>query len=78
MRVIQIDGGSEVVAGPEVQSAGVLYPGERMDMIVQWDPSFAEPNSQLSIKLDPEYDAILFALPILKFDAEILSSKTKP
>ena len=49
MEVIQIDGGNEIATAPASDSIGILFPGERMDIIAS--------NHQvttLSITLDPE------------------------
>ena len=57
MKVFEIDGGNEVKTSPESSSVGVLYPGERMDLVVE---CFADPEvtgSLLSVTLDAEYVA---------------------
>lgn len=49
MEVIQIDGGNEIATAPATESIGILYPGERIDIITS--------NHQvttLSVTLDPE------------------------
>ena len=33
MRVIKIDGGNDIVSSDPVDSVGILYPGERIDII---------------------------------------------
>ena len=77
MRVIQVDGGNDVTATPEVQAVGVLYPGERTDTIVWRDANSQHGDLQLNITLDPEYGASLLSGDILNHDIEISSSRTK-
>jgi hypothetical protein len=53
MTVIQIDGGNNVEPMSSSSAIGILYPGERMDMIVEWPQ--AEPGSNFTVILDTEY-----------------------
>ncbi|KAG0648377.1 Diphenol oxidase 2 [Hyphodiscus hymeniophilus] len=48
MRVIKIDGGNDVVPSASVESVGILYPGERVDIISDG------PGNSLTIALDLE------------------------
>jgi hypothetical protein len=50
MQVIKIDGGNDIVPSDSVQSVGILYPGERMDVVTS-----LEYAKGVSITLDPEY-----------------------
>jgi hypothetical protein len=50
MNVVQIDGGNAIVPSPAVDSIGILYPGERMDVIISNDQ-----NINLTVALDDEY-----------------------
>jgi FtsP/CotA-like multicopper oxidase with cupredoxin domain len=51
MTLIQVDGGSNVV--PQTAgSMGVLFPGQRMDVILRWDASSS--SSKIQIALDTE------------------------
>lgn len=53
MTVIQLDGGGEIQTGPGVDTIGVLYPGERMDVIIALDTTL-DASSSLVIILDQE------------------------
>ncbi|KAH8669773.1 multicopper oxidase-domain-containing protein [Tricladium varicosporioides] len=50
---LTIDGGFNI-AGTRSGSVGILYPGERVDVIVKWDNSTDVTLSQLHVDLDPE------------------------
>ena len=54
MRVLKIDGGNPIVPSDSVESIGILYPGERMDLISSGG------GESLVISLDPEYALALF------------------
>jgi hypothetical protein len=58
MHLIQVDGGSEVAEGNYAASVGVVYPGERVDVVVERIPWYAEGNSVIRIELDAEYDSV--------------------
>jgi hypothetical protein len=50
MEVIQIDGGNAIAPSNSVDSVGILYPGERMDIVTtSWNAT------TMSITLDTEY-----------------------
>ena len=49
MKVLKIDGGNAIAPSELVDSVGILYPGERMDIITSTQDARA-----LSITLDPE------------------------
>jgi hypothetical protein len=65
MTLVAVDGGNSVATGtPSTTSIGLLYPGERMDMIVQRSTEGTEDlatteesraESTLTIALDLEY-----------------------
>jgi FtsP/CotA-like multicopper oxidase with cupredoxin domain len=50
MKVVEIDGGNIIVPSPAVDSIGILYPGERMDVIISNDQTI-----NLTVALDEEY-----------------------
>lgn len=52
MSVIQVDGGNKVKKHAEADSVGVLYPGERVDLIVELKESTENPR--LEVTLDQE------------------------
>ncbi|TVY39252.1 Laccase [Lachnellula subtilissima] len=58
MTIIEIDGGNEIERSPEVSSVGILYPGERMDLLVECPMGSEAAGSHLSITLDAENFAI--------------------
>jgi hypothetical protein len=47
MKVVEIDSGNAIVPSPAVDSIGILYPGERMDVIISNDQA-----TSLTIALD--------------------------
>jgi hypothetical protein len=49
IRVIKIDGGNDILSSDPVESVGILYPGERMDIITSGG------GKSLTMTLDPEY-----------------------
>ena len=53
MTAFQVDGGNEVNSTPRSLSVGILYPGERIDMIVEW-PRNDRTEPILTIILDTE------------------------
>jgi hypothetical protein len=52
MSAIQVDGGNKVDEHAKVESVGVLYPAERVDLIVELQDLVE--NTQLEITLDQE------------------------
>ncbi|KUJ20809.1 uncharacterized protein LY89DRAFT_611217 [Mollisia scopiformis] len=54
MTVITLDGGNEVASAPAASSVGVLYPGERMDVIIEKVETENEKEAIMTIKLDKE------------------------
>jgi hypothetical protein len=58
MHLIQVDGGSEVAEAKEAASVGIVYPGERVDIVVERIPWFAEGNPVIRIEMDDEYDSV--------------------
>ncbi|KAH8802618.1 laccase iv [Xylogone sp. PMI_703] len=58
MSLFQVDGGGEVKPSPYSSSIGILYPGERVDILLDWDVGPYDTESFLSITLDKENFAI--------------------
>jgi hypothetical protein len=56
--VLETDGGHRVEQMLPSSAVGILYPGERMDMLVEWPQVEAESN--LAVILDTEYILPLF------------------
>lgn len=54
MKVFEIDGGNQIHQSPESSAIGVLYPGERIDLVIECDRDSAV-QSHLSVTLDAEY-----------------------
>jgi hypothetical protein len=54
MSVFQLDGGNEINPSKPASSVGVLYPGERMDILIEWNVKPQSSDSYLSITLDSE------------------------
>lgn len=54
MNPIQVDGGCEVV-GFASDYLGILYPGERVDILVKWDSEVLSTGSELEIMMNLEY-----------------------
>jgi hypothetical protein len=54
MTVLQIDGGNDIARSPESSSVGILYPGERMDLIVECPAGAENTDAHLSVTLDAE------------------------
>lgn len=52
-RVIEVDGGCPVEA-PTTNSLGILYPGERMDVMLDWSSVDSKNSPQFRIKVDDE------------------------
>jgi FtsP/CotA-like multicopper oxidase with cupredoxin domain len=48
MTVIQVDGGGNVIPHT-ASSVGVLFPGQRMDVILRWDSSASSSNIQIAL-----------------------------
>lgn len=42
------------ISGSAADSAGIIYPGERVDVVLEWD-QISESSSELLVSLDPEY-----------------------
>jgi hypothetical protein len=51
--VFRVDGGQSIASSEIVDSVGVLYPGERVDILVGWEVN-RESDSVLIISLDEE------------------------
>ncbi|EHK96357.1 putative Laccase-2 [Glarea lozoyensis 74030] len=55
MHLIEVDGGGEVSGGLGSSSIGVIYPGERVDIILGPNLHFDKSKMVMSIELDAEY-----------------------
>ncbi|KAH8662377.1 multicopper oxidase-domain-containing protein [Xylariales sp. PMI_506] len=53
LRAVAVDGGSPVAAEP-AEAVGIIYPGERTDVLLQWTQSEEVIDPMLHIRLDPE------------------------
>lgn len=53
LRAVIVDGGYPIVAD-SADSVGIIYPGERVDLIVDWSADAASHGPHLHISLDPE------------------------
>ena len=60
MSVVEIDGGNQIEPTPPVDSIGILYPGERMDVIVSGNQI-----TDLIISLDQESKPLSPFRPLL-------------
>jgi len=56
LQVISVDGGLPIIA-EEASSVGILYPAERMDIIVSWEKNALAQDTALHVQLDDEYVA---------------------
>jgi len=55
MTVIQVDGGCKIEPVSNIQSIGILYPGERVDFLALWEEDLtAETVPEIIINLDKE------------------------
>lgn len=50
----QVGGGGRLQANEDSESIGILYPGERVDMIVEWDQILPDQPPHLFVILDQE------------------------
>jgi len=84
---LTVDGGFKISsdANKTFDSVGILYPGERVDLLLQWDEPAAADQSLLYITLDPEYFTSILLPPfaptdLLKQEFQIpqLSPPSKP
>ena len=53
MLAIQVDGGNDIEA-VYADSVGILYPGERVDIIARWRIGYANRGPLLHVSLDQE------------------------
>ncbi|KAK0108741.1 hypothetical protein ONS96_002586 [Cadophora gregata f. sp. sojae] len=53
LKTLTVDGGYPIL-GRVASSVGILYPGERVDVLVTWNPQAAFTPPELRIFLDPE------------------------
>lgn len=63
MTVVQLDGGESITNSEITDSIGILYPGERMDVIIYWPDEEQENESYLVIALD---DELVLVVPFLE------------
>jgi len=54
MTLFKVDGGNAVASAPVTQSIGILYPGERIDVVVQRLDIEEQKGTVLTIRLDRE------------------------
>jgi FtsP/CotA-like multicopper oxidase with cupredoxin domain len=54
IKVVQVDGGNHVEGSAITDSVGIIYPGERVDIIVDWTKCQDEFSSYLIVALDRE------------------------
>jgi FtsP/CotA-like multicopper oxidase with cupredoxin domain len=54
MKVIGVDGGSRIGDSAITDSLGILYPGERVDVVAEWTNCPDDFNSSLTVALDRE------------------------
>jgi hypothetical protein len=54
---LTVDGGFKIAydANKTFDSVGILYPGERVDLLLKWDEPATADKPLLYINLDPEY-----------------------
>lgn len=53
LQVIEVDGGCPVETSPQ-RSLGILYPGERIDVMLDWAPADTRKSPHLHIQVDEE------------------------
>jgi hypothetical protein len=63
LSAIQVDRSGRLQANEESESIGILYLGERVDMIVEWDENPPDQPPNLVVVLDQEQDQ---PIPLLK------------
>ena len=51
---LTIDGGFQIT-GVAADTVGILYPGERVDLLLSWNKDFNTHPKKINIFLDPEY-----------------------
>jgi hypothetical protein len=56
LSAIQVDRSGRLQANEESESIGILYLGERVDMIVEWDENPPDQPPNLVVVLDQEQD----------------------
>jgi hypothetical protein len=55
MKVITVDGGHPIAeVSQPVNSIGILYPAERVDVVVSWPELVVDAETELIVKLDKE------------------------
>lgn len=54
MKAIQVDGGQGIIS-EVANSIGVLYPAERVDILISWPGPAVSTGSEFIIELDNEY-----------------------
>lgn len=53
LQVIEVDGGCPVETSPQ-RSLGILYPGERIDVVLDWTPADSRKSPYLHVQVDEE------------------------
>jgi hypothetical protein len=72
MRVVGIDGGNAIIPSLAVDSIGIFYPGERMDIIASGGQAIS-----LTVALDGEYGSHFPLWPLNHNTPETSNSKIK-
>lgn len=55
MQAIQVDGGQRVDPnGTTSNSLGILYPGQRVDLVLSWPEAALDRDTRLTVELDKE------------------------
>ena len=54
MKVIEVDGGNRIGDSAITDSVGILYPGERVDVVADWTSCPDDFNLSLTVALDRE------------------------
>jgi FtsP/CotA-like multicopper oxidase with cupredoxin domain len=63
LKTVAVDG-SPAVAADAAYEVGIIYPGERADVVLQWvDPS--SKNSEFHVSLDPEYASLTLSRNVI-------------
>lgn len=54
INVTHLDGGQKILSANMANSVGILYPGERVDFILEWSNENQKDHSEIIIQLDKE------------------------
>lgn len=55
INVTHLDGGQKIISADAANSVGTLYPGERVDFILEWPSKSQSKYSEIMVQLDKEY-----------------------